>query len=254
MTTITSTVKQFKSMFNTIMCGSKYPLFDNVILEIDNESISVNGMDQTRAIGTNQKYTGFTIEGSDNIPLDTTSIYEAINLFNDNDPLTLEYSDNGIVLSVDSNGEKDTIRIPTPNIDDINNNFPITFTENSIINNNNEMKFVANVIVDTKYIQNQIKKANFVSSMYHEYAFSINENKLILTVGDPNNYETSASTEIEVRGNGIANSMYAHGYDDVFKALSGDVVIHINDNKPMLVVQTRDNYSIKYLIAPTIKE
>ena len=80
MTQITGSVKKFKQMFEQIMCGSKYPLFQNVILEIG-ETISVNSMDPTRAIGMHQEYRNFEIGGGTNIPIDTVSIYEAIKIF-----------------------------------------------------------------------------------------------------------------------------------------------------------------------------
>ena len=100
MTKITGIVRQFKNMFKMIMCGDKYPLFTQVILEINQNEISINCMDSTRAVGTGQKYTGFNIEGSANIPIDTVSIYEALKLFDDNDPLMFNYDDNKIILSV----------------------------------------------------------------------------------------------------------------------------------------------------------
>lgn len=254
MTKITGTVKQFKNMFEIIMCGNKYPLFSNVLLEIDQETISVNSMDQTRSVMTNQKYTGFNIEGGANIPIETISIYEAIKLFNDNDLLTFIYDDNRIVLSVDSGNKHDTITIPTFNVDEFDNPSQITFGENSITINGNEMNFAACVTVNSSYIRDQIRKASYVNDSYHEYIINIDENKLKLIVGDPNNYETSSSTEIMVEeGSGKAQSSYAHGYEDIFKSLNGDVVIHINDTKPMLVIQTTDEYSAKFLIAPTIR-
>lgn len=254
MTIITGNVKKFKNMFATIMCGNSYPLFTEVVLEIDQEIISISCADTTKAVGTNQEYRGFNIEGSKNIPIDTVSISEALKLFDDGDDLKFEYDSNRIVLSADSNGKKDQIVIPAPDIDNINSQFPVKFTDDSIIINGNEMKFDARVIVNAKYIQNQIKKANYVDALYHEYSIDINNNTLILSVGNMDKFELSTSTEIEVEGTGIAQSKYMHGYDDIFKSLSGDVTIQINENKPMYVSQVTDNYSIKFLIAPIISE
>ena len=251
MTTITGTTKDFKQMFEMIMCGSKYPLFQSAILEIT-DIISINTMDQTKAVGTHQEYRNFMIEGGNDIPIDTVAIYEAVKLFDVGETITLTYSDNKITLETKSQGKSDKIVIPAQNIDNIES--LIKFTDNGIIINGNEMKFVANVVVNTSHIQNQIKMANYVSSMYHEYAIDINKNKLTLTVGDPKNYETSSVTEIEVDGNGIANSTYAHGYDDIFKSLSGEVAIYINEAKPMMISQITDEYTVQFLVAPTIKE
>lgn len=255
MTTITGTTKEFKQMFEMIMCGNKYPLFDSVILEINKEIISINVIEKTGAIGTNQEYFGFQIEGGANIPIDTSSIYEAIKLFNDNETLKFIYDDNKIILESNSNNKRDKITIPPPEISEINNKSQITFTENSIIINGTEMNFDAYVKVNSSYIQDQIKKATFVNNLYHEYGINIEGTKLILTIGDPTNYEISSSTEITIEdGFGNAYSTYAHGYDDIFKSLNGEVVIYINDAKPMLIVQTTDKHSIKFLIAPTMKE
>lgn len=255
MTIITGTVKEFKTMFEMIMCGNKYPLFPSVILEINEETISINAMDQTRAVGTGQEYFGFQIEGNTNIPIDTSSISEAIKLFNDNDTLKFIYDDNKIILESNSNNKRDKITIPPPEISEITNGSQIVFTDNSIIINGNEMKFDAYVKVNSSHIQDQIKKSVFVNNLYHEYGINIEGTKLTLTIGDPTNYEISSSTEIIMEdGDGTAHSFYAHGYDDIFKSLSGDVVIYINERKPMLVVQTTDKYSIKFLVAPTTKE
>jgi hypothetical protein len=242
-------------MFEMIMCGSRYPLFPTVILEINKNVISVNAIDQTRAIGTNQEYTGFEIEGSANIPIDTVSISEAIKLFDDNDLIKLTYDENKIILSTNSNNKKDTITIPTMKINEINNESQITFNKSSITINGNEMNFDAHVIVDASHIQNQIKKGSFIGNLYHEYLINIDGTKLTLIVGDPNNYETSSSSEIVVEnGKGSCQSSYAHGYDDIFKSLSGNVEIYINDRKPMLIVQTNDEFNVKFLIAAIIRE
>jgi hypothetical protein len=255
MTTITGITKDFKQMFKTMMCGNKYPLFNDILLEINEETISINSIDQTRAVGTNQKYFGFQIEGEADIPLDTLSIYEAIKLFNDNDILKFIYDDDKIILESNSNNKKEQITIPSQKINEINNRSQIVFTENSIIINGTEMNFDAYIKIDVSHIQNQIRKAAFVNNLYHEYGINIEGTKLILTIGDPTNYEISSSTEIIVEdGFGKAYSTYAHGYDDIFKSLSGEITIYINDEKPMLIVQTNDKYSIKFLVAPTIKE
>jgi hypothetical protein len=252
MTKITGSIKEFKSMFDMIMCGSKNPLFRNVILEIEEETIIVNAIDTTRSVLTTQKYTGFNIEGSNNIPIDTVSISEAIRLFNDNDSLMFEYDENRIVLTVDLNGEKDVMSIPAPDINDINNKIPITFTEDSVIANEKVTIFEAFVNVDIKHIQKQIKMGNYVDPLYHEYVININENALTLSVGNINNYELSSSSKIEVEGTGVSQSQYMHGYDDVFKTLTGEVTIRINENKPMMISQIRDNYVVNFLIAPVV--
>jgi hypothetical protein len=252
MTTITNTTKEFKRMFKMIMCGNKYPLFEEIILEINEDSIFINAMDKTRAVGTNQEYTGFHIEGDTDIPIDTVSIYDAISLFDDNTEIELIYEDNKIILKTNSQSKKDTITIPTLKLDEINNKSQIKFTDNSLIINGNEITFDANVIVDVSHIKNQIKIANYVSDLYHEYIININENILTLTVGNPHNYETSTSTEITVEnGTGVCQSSYAHGYDDIFKSLSGDVSLYINNQKPMMITQMGDNYKAKFLLAPT---
>lgn len=253
MTIITGTVKQFKSMFEMIMCGSKYPLFTEVILEINEETISIKCMDSTKAIITDQKYHGFNITGSKSIPIDTVSISEALKLFDDGDSLKFEYDENKIVMSTKSNNKKDTITTPITNVDITNQVLPM-FTDDSIIINGNTMNFEAQVKVDTKHIQNQIKKANYVDALYHEYDININNNTLILSVGNVNNFELSTSTEIEVEGNGVSQSRYMHGYDDIFKSLNGEVTIRINENKPMMISQIGDNYCVNFLIAPVIDE
>ena len=255
MTIITGTVKEFKQMLKMIMCGNKYPLFQEILLEINEDIISINAMDKTRAVGTSQEYTGFHIEGGADIPIDTVSIYNAISLFDDNVEVELIYEDNKIILKTNSQGKKDTITIPTLKLDEITNKSQIEFMDNSIIINGNEMTFDANVIVDVSHIKNQIKIANYVADLYHEYIISIDENILTLTVGNPHNYETSTSTEITVEnGAGVCQSSYAHGYDDIFKSLSGDVSLYINSQKPMMITQMNDNYKVKFLIAPTIHE
>lgn len=255
MTIITGTTKEFKQMLKMIMCGNKYPLFQNIVLEINEETISINAMDQTRAVGTSQKYIGFHIEGGADIPIDTVAIYDAITLFGDNESIKLIYENNKIVLKTNSDGKKDTIIIPTLKIDEIDNRSQIEFTNDSTIINGNEMKFDAHVIVDVSHIKDQIRKANYVGDLYHEYIINIQENKLLLTVGNPNNYETSTSTEITVEdGTGNCQSSYAHGYDDIFKSLSGDVTIYLNNAKPMMISQEDIYYNVKFLVAPTIRE
>ena len=45
-----------------------------------------------------------------------------------------------------------------------------------------------------------------------------------------------------------------HGYDDIFKSLTGDIKLFVNNDSPMLVTKTEDNYSVNYLIAPIINQ
>ena len=254
MTQITGTTKDFKQMFEMIMCGSKYPLFQNVILEID-ENISVNSMDQTRAVGMHQEYKNFEIEGSADIPIDTVAIYEAIKFFDLNTSIKLIHEDNKIILKSNSEHKKDKITIPTLKLDEISNKSQIEFTNNSIIINDNEMKFDAHVMIDVLHIKDQIRKGNYVNNLNPEYVIIINGNKLTLIVGNPDDYETSTSTEITVEdGSGNCQSTYAHGYNDIFKSLDGNVMIYINNSKPMMISQITDKYTVQFLIAPTIKE
>lgn len=251
MTTITGSVKKFKTMFELIMCGAKYPLFTDTILEIDSDIITVNSVDSTRAIGTNQKYEGFEIVGSKGIPIETIPIYEAIKLFDDNNLLTLEYDNNKITLFSNSNSEKNTVTIPCSD-DTGSHKSNIEFTTDSVMVNGNKYMFDSHAIFDVKNIKNQIKMGNYVDNMYHEYIININENKLTLSVGDINNFEVSASSEIDCDGKGSSESKYSHGYDDIFKTLTGEIKIRMSTDKPLIVIKNTDDYSVKYLIAPTI--
>lgn len=252
MTKITGTIKEFKNMFEIISCGSKNPLFTSIILEIDRDVIIINAIDSTRSVLTTQRYTGFEIEGGANIPIDTVSIIEAIQLFNDNDPLIFEYDENKITLIINSESDKDTIVIPAPDINEINNKIPVTFLEKSIVVNDETTTFEAFVNVDVKYIKKQIRMGNYVDPLYHEYTVNINKNILTLGVGNINNFELSSSSEIQVDGDGISESKFMQGYDDIFKTLSGEVTIRINEDKPMMISQITDDYSVNFLIAPVI--
>lgn len=250
MTTITGSVKQFKEMFKHIMCGSKNPLFTDIELQFDNESINVNSIDQTRAIATVQKYRNFIIDGNESILIDTISINDAINLFDDNDELVIDSNNNIITLSVNSNDKKDVIKIP---ISDVNNlKSGLTYDGENLIMGDNKVEFDAQFMVDVKHVKTQIKRAKYVASTYHEYDINIDNNTLILSVGDVNNFELSSSSEINIDGKGIAKSRYCYGYDDIFSALSDEVTIKLSSVKPMIVTQSCDDYSVMYLIAPVV--
>ena len=250
MTKITGTVKEFKSMLEKIMCGSKYPLFTDVNLKIDQETIRVSCIDSTRAVATNQEYTGFHIEGSSDIPINTSSLYEAIKLFDDIDSLIFEYEDNKIVLTVDSDGVIDIIKIAALDVNTseivIKKIDDLTYSVNG-----KDTKFEAKVDLDTNYIKNQIKKANYINAAYHEYNIDIRENEIGISVGD---IGSSAETIIKTKTTGIAKSQYCYGYDDIFKTLSGDVSILINNDQPMIINQIGIYYEVNYLIAPVVNQ
>ena len=253
MTKITGTVKNFKNMLEQIMCGSKYPLFGSIILEIDEDIITVNTVDTPRAVATYQKYRGFDIEGSNDVPIETIQVNDALKLFNDNDTLEFIYNENKIILSTKSDDVKDTITIPCVSNDDVTKS-TFEFSENSILVNGEEIVFDATSNIDVSYIRNQIKKANYIDPLYHEYIVNINDDVLTLSVGDVNGFETSGESEIKTSGKGIAKSQYMHGYEDIFKTINGEVRINLSENKPMIVTQKTDTYSIKFLIAPVIPQ
>jgi len=250
MTKIIGTVKEFKSMLEKIMCGSKYPLFPDVNLKIDQETIRVSCVDPTRAVATSQEYTGFHIEGSSDIPINTSSLYEAINLFNDSDSLTFEYEDNKIVLTVDSDGVIDIIKIAALDVN-INEIAIKKINDLTYSVKENDMKFTAKVDLDVNYIKNQIKKANYINAAYHEYNIDIRENEIGISVGD---IGSSTETIIKIKTTGIAKSQYCYGYDDIFKILSGKVSILINDDQPMIINQIGTDYVVNYLVAPIVQE
>ena len=254
MITITGTVKKFKNMFELIMCGSKYPLFSDVILEIDGNKIIVNSIDQIGAVATNQEHLGFEIDGDSNIPIDTVSISEAIKLFDDNDTLSFIYENDRIILSTNSENKKDTITIPTSSLSETKIQHIISYDNNVVTIRDNEVKYDASGIINVSNIQDQIRKANYVNNLYHEYIIRIENNKLILSVGDITNFEISSSSEIEIDGKGIAESKYMHGYDDIFKTLSGEINIKMTDNNPIFINKNSDNSIVNYLMSPTISE
>lgn len=250
MTIITGTAKQFINMFKTMACGDKYPLFDVVIIEIKNDLIVINTVDKSRAVATHQEYEGFIIDGDENIPINIGEINGAMKLFNSDDLVKFEYINDKVILSLDLVDKKDTIIIPCQPINCKIS--PIEFGDDSICINGDAMNFDAHVIVDAKIMQNQIKRANYINSTYHEYIINIDNNNLLLTVGDINDFELSSSIEVNVEGHGLATSRYMHGYDDIFRVLDGDVELYMSNDKPMLIIKNDDKYTVKYLIAPVI--
>lgn len=253
MTIIKGNVKQFKNMFSLMSCGQKDPLFSNVVMKIDEEKIVMSGVDTTNVVATNQEFYGFIIEGSESINIETESINEVMKLFDDSDFLEFESIDNKVVLSVISDAKKDIMTIPINEIETRSRDVKIEFTDDSIIMNDTNLNLKSKFEIDTKYIRNQIKKGKFISDSYHQYDINLDNELLTLSINNIRNFELSSSTEIEVDGSGISTSQYSHGYDDIFKSLIGNVDIRFFDDKPMAVIQETEQYSIVYIIAPTIK-
>lgn len=247
MITITNTAKNFKQMFNLITCGNKYPLFPEFMLDISDQVITVSMPDPSNVAMTNQKHLGFTIDNDSKIPMDN-SVINAINVFNDNEVITLQFDGKQIIISSVSDDIKNTITIPGISIE--RRKIDLVFEENEVVLNRTHHEYCGSVVIDCKHIQKQLKMGSL--NEYLENLISI-DNGVILSIGDINNFEIASASEITIETQGKANGSYMGAYADVFKTLTGEVTINITEQGLLIVSQKNDQYEVNYLLAPTHK-
>ena len=96
--------------------------------------------------------------------LGSSPISEAIKLFDDNDTLSFIYDDNRIILSTNSENKKDTITIPTSNVNESKIQHIISYNNNIVTIRDNEIKYDASAIINVSDIKDQIRKANYVNN------------------------------------------------------------------------------------------
>jgi len=262
MTKFIGKTKQFKTMFEIISTGNKDPLFRNVVMKISEKHVEVQTTNISNTVATSQKHRGFEIEdiNEKEVPVDCEEIIEALKLFDDSVRIQIEFTRNKIIISdIDDVEMKDIVSIPSIDMESVVNQglpFKIKSGVAELKNKNTGeiLEFDIKATVPVKYLQAQIKRADYASIVPRVFDMKFNDNNLTLVVGNPESYTKSVRTEVTIEGSGSGDLLFADGYEQVFQALNGSVIIHGKSHSPIWITRKTDDYIAQYLIAPATME
>jgi len=254
--------KQFKTMFEIISTGNKDPLFKSVVMKISENYIEVQTTNIANTVATNQKHRGFEIEdiNEKEIPVDCGEILDALKLFDDSVRVQLQFTRNKIIISdIDDVEMKDVVSIPAIDIESvINQEFPAEIKSGMVeLKNKNTgeiLEFDIKATIPVKYLQAQIKRADYATIMPRIFDMKFDDNNLTLVVGNPESYTKSVSTKVVIEGSGTGDLSFADGYEQVFQSLNGSVIIYGKSRSPVWITRKTDDYIAQYLIAPAVME
>ena len=262
MTKFIGKTKQFKTMFELISTGLKDPLFRLVVMNVEKDYISVQTVDAANIVGTNQKHRGFEIAdiSEKEIPVDCVEMLDALKLFDDSAKIQIEFANSKIIISdLDDVEMKDNVSIPSVDIESVTNiGLPFKIKSGMAELKNKTtgevLVFDIKATIPVKYLQAQIKRADYAAIAPRIFDMKFNDNDLTLLVGNPESYTKSVKTEVKIEGSGSGDLSFANGYEQIFQSLNGDVILHGKSYSPVWITKKGDNYIVQYLIAPAMVE
>lgn len=260
MTKFIGTVKRFTEMFKLISTGSKDPLFRSVILNVAEDHIGVQTVNVANTVATNQKHRGFEIEDitDKEISVDCIEMLEALKLFDASAKIQIEAGNKIVISNVDDVEMKDTISIPLIDTDSVvNQGIPFEIKSGVAELKNKStgeiLEFDIKATIPVKYLQAQIRRADYAAIVPRVFDMIFNNDKLTLVVGNPESYTKSVRTEVKIKGSGSGKLSFADGYEQIFQTIDGDVVLYGKSQSPAWITKKEDDYIVQYLIAPSVE-
>lgn len=196
------------------------------------------------------------------IPLQPLKIMGFMDMFNDEDMVTLTYDGDSkeIVLSGISNNIEKTANMSTIVLDDVTTSldaYPVKLDENgNPLFKNGQIKPNISATIDAAIFKDQINYAEKVKAEPKIYYIEIDGGSGTITtkVGDPQSRAkdkiSAIAKGVEVVGVGAVS--YALGFEEVMRNLTGPIDILTISGGPMFVSQKTEDYKVSYLISPTV--
>ena len=268
MTTFTATATRFTEMFTLLSMGKTgEPLFNPVVLKVveeeDSETyIRMLAQDSANTCAVAQKHRGFAITDVDktDIIVNCTEVIEALKIFTPESEVTIEFGERILIKNSEDSDDHNEVSFPSLQLEGISISDQIPFEIKNgmpVLKNKTTgkvLKFDVEATIPVKYIQSQIKNADFANISPRLFEMKFDDKDLGLIIGNPDFYEKSVKMETEIESSGEANVVFGNGYEQIFSSLTGDVIVFTGTNKPMWITKKDKDYIVQFLLAPAIIE
>lgn len=256
--TLRMTEGQFMSMIEKTCVG----YHEEFYLNITGDSVRALAGNPGDSAGT---YTDFasdffeSVEGSAEAYIDRERIVDYVSLVSDNDVGTMRFefqsSDDGRLSNqirvTPNEGDRFevTVVLPSGNVfDAVPTGLPSGFTdENEFLDSNTDEPMAVRIRTFVDELS-QIEEAADISDMDF-YPIAVNGGNFTMDVGSENNQHVSALLDGDVEGPDVSNRYKGH-YSGVVSYLSGEVSLYLDDDKPVAIVQERNDHTIRHIIGP----
>lgn len=267
MTTFKSTANRFTEMFTLLsMNKGGEALFNPVVLKIieenDEKYVRMLAQDSANTCATAQKHRGFGITDIDKTELivNCDEVIEALKIFNPESEVEIEFGERILIKNSEESEDYNEVSFPSLQLEgieisdaipfEIKNGMPILKHKAT----GKSLKFSVESDIPVKYIQSQIKNADFANISPRLFEMKFDNADLSLIVGNPEFYEKSVKSETKIESSGKADVTFGNGYEQIFSSLSGDVKVFTGTNKPMWITKRDENYIVQFLLSPAIVE
>jgi tRNA U55 pseudouridine synthase TruB len=268
MTTFKATANRFTEMFTLLSMGkSGEALFNPVILKVIEEEkgetyIRMLAQDSANTCATAQKHRGFEITDVDkfDIIVNCDEIIEALKIFTPESEVTIEFGERILIKNTEQSDDCNEVSFPSLQLEGISISDQIPFEIKNgmpVLKNKatgKSLKFDVEAKIPVKYIQSQIKSADFANISPRLFEMKFNNKDFELIVGNPDFYEKSVKMDTKIDSSGKANVVFGNGYEQIFSSLTGDAIVFTGTNKPAWITKKDKNYIVQFMLAPAIVE
>lgn len=267
MTTFKATAARFTEMFTLLSMGKTgEPLFNPVILKVIEEKgethIRMLAQDSANTCAAAQKHRGFDISNVDktDIIVNCVEIIEALKIFTPESEVEIEFGERILIKNSEESDDYNEVSFPSLQLEgvEISDQIPFEIKNGMPILKNKAtgkaLKFDVEATIPVKYIQSQIKHADFANISPRLFEMKFDDKDLGLIIGNPDFYEKSVKKETKIESSGKADVVFGNGYEQIFSSITGDVTAFTGTDKPMWITKKDKNYVVQFLLAPAIVE
>jgi len=238
--------------------GSTEVMINGCVLECKEGKVRITALAVIKAVLLDITYTGAVIEEEGNLPIGNLSEFlEYLQRFKNSDEVTIELEkakSNKILISrVFPKKIAHISSYDEETIDEYNNGKQALekFTADEKTATFGSITYKSSVILGAENVKEMLDDGN-VRNLTRDYPFEITPDGINCTVGDDTRGKIENFTLAKGNATDTVKSAFRSGIDNVFRNLSGDLVIFMENNAPMVVVKVADNYIAKFVIAPRI--
>lgn len=265
MTTFKATTTRFTSMF-TLMSMNKggEALFNPIVMKVVEEKgetyIRMIAQDSANTCATAQKHRGFDITdiNKTDILVNCDEIIEALKIFDPESEVEIEFGERTIIKNSEDDEDYNEVSFPSLQLEGIkiSDQIPFKIKDGMPVLKSKAtgkpLKFDVEANIPVKYIQSQIKSADFANISPRLFEMKFIDKDFELIVGNPDFYEKSVRMRTEIESKGKASVTYGNGYEQIFSSLTGEVIMFTGTNKPAWITKKDKNYIVQYMLAPAI--
>ena len=254
----TAKTSEFVEMFTTM---SMKDLYNPIVITVKKGVISMVAKDAADTTITVQKFKGITVEDEtdEKLVFDSEEMLKTFKLFKSDEEILINIVDNTIVVAnVDESEINDVITIPQIDASTVDLiEFPYKITKGIPVITNKvtgeAIDFsVITATMNTKYLQEVVKRATFIDIHPAIYKINIDNNKVTATVGDKNTYQKSVETTFKVDSTGSGELLFGNGFSEVVQTLNGDITMNAMPEAPVWFTYKSKNNIVHVLIAPAM--